>query len=35
MNIQIPTGTTHSQLRAEIDQLAAEIAFVLPDVGVE
>ena len=33
--MHIPIGTAHSWLRAEVDQLAAEIALVLWDVGIE
>jgi len=34
-NMHIPSGTAHSWLRAEVNQLAAEIALVLRDVSVE
>ena len=34
-NMHIPSRTTHSWLRAEVNQLAAEIALVLWNVGVE
>ena len=34
-NMHIPSRTAHSWLRTEVNQLAAEIAFVLRDVGVE
>jgi len=33
--MHISGRTTHSWLRAEVNQLAAEIALVLRDIGVE
>src|SRR5258708_9553115 len=35
LNVHIPIATAHSWLRAEVDQLAAEIALVLWDCGIE